>query len=569
MTVSTHVYSAAVIGSPDVALRLKGGSITLDDARAPHVEAKATIAIPSDLTLALLDPRQGKRVRVSVAATYPTGTVTRTFDLGIRDRDVAHARAEVTLRLASDEAILEDTAPLADDAAPLGYQGSLRGLVNYVLNRCIPGAAVNVAGSAPDVAVPALAASQNLIRNSRAGTNLTDFSTTWTAGGVTTSRFATGGPSYAPTYVGMQASAAGAAGAYLYITEGAISIAPGKLYEMSVDVRAHGARQMQLDAILFDAAGNVVAYATPTIVTPASAWSRISTAFVGVGGVAKIRPRVTPVGGLAGNEYADATAFRLSESTGDHAADILYYDGDTADTAQYDYSWAQGAHSSLSIRKPLTDAATPDSLTWKAGQSALDFLVPILQRFGLRPVCDETRTWTLRNADYTADGSVAIRHGVNLIDGSDAIKLDEGLWFDAQVTRYAWTDASGVPQKRTDSYSLTATPRRVNTVDVSAAYPGPGRSQYAVQRAQGQGRTVTATAVADWRARAEMWSEFYLVGAPTQLGKASRVAFDLDRDRMTITSRTIDTPASAWLLIPAGQKWTDSPVGGSWTGEVI
>ena len=568
MTVSTHVYSAAVIGSPDVALRLKGGSITLDDARAPHVEATATIAIPPDLTLALLDPRQGKRVRVSVAATYPSGTVTRTFDLGIRDRDVAHERGEVTLRLASDEAILGDTAPLTDDVGPLAFQGSLRSLVNYVLGKCIPGAALNVAGSAPDVAVPALADSQNAIRNPRAGTALTDFSATWTSGGVTTSRF-TGGPTYAPTYVGMQASASGAAGAYLYIPEGAVSITPGKLYKLSADVRAHGARQMQLDAILFDASGNVLAYATPATVTPGSAWKRTVVTFVGVANAAKVRIRVTPVGGLAGNEYVDATAFRLSESTGDDTADATYYDGDTPDTAQYDYAWAQGAHSSVSTRRTLVDAATPDALTWKAGQSALEFITPIVQRAGLRPVCDENRVWTLRNADYLADGAVAIRHGINLIDGSDSIKLDEGLWFDAQVTRYTWTDTSGTQRKRADAYALPGSPKRVNTVDVAAAYPGPGRSQYAVQRAQGQGRTVTATAVADWRARAEMWSEFYLLGAPTQLGKASRVEFDLDTDRMTITSRTVDTPASAWLLIPAGQKWTDSPAGESWTGEAI
>lgn len=567
MTVSTHVYSAAVIGSPDVALRLKDGSITLDDARAPHVEATATIAIPTDLTLALLDPRQGKRVRVSVAATYPTGTVTRTFDLGIRDRDVAHARAEVTLRLASDEAILGDTAPLADDTAPLGYQGSLRGLVNYVLNKCIPGAAVNVAGSAPDVAVPALAASQNLIRNPRAGTNTTDWGATWTSGGVSLNRYPSGGPGYAPTYAEVYANIAASTGVYVYLTEAVTKITAGRPYAMSVDVNPPTGISLTVDGILYDAAGNIVNFTAPTPVVGNGNWQRVKVDLIANGNAASIRPRVN-IGNMAYGAYFGITGWRLSEWTGD-PTDTNYYDGDTADTAQYDYSWVQGAHSSLSIRKPLTDEATPDSLTWKAGQSALDFLVPILQRFGLRPVCDGTRTWTLRNADFTADGSVTIRHGVNLIDGSDAIKLDEGLWFDAQVTRYAWTDASGIPQKRTDSYSLTGTPRRVNTVDVAAAYPGPGRSKYAVQRAQGQGRTVTVTAVADWRASAEMWSEFYLFGAPTQLGKASRVTFDLGNDRMTITSRTIDTPASAWLLIPAGQKWTDSPAGGSWTGEVI
>lgn len=563
MTVSTHVYSAAVIGSPDVALRLKGGSITLDDARAPHVEAAATIAIPSDLTLALLDPRQGKRVRVSAVVDYPTGTVTRTFDLGIRDRDVTHERAAVTLRLASDEAILGDTAPLVDDVGPLAYQGSLHGLVNYVLNKAVPGASVNVAGSAPDVAVPALADSSNLIRNPRAGTGLTDWQTTWTSGGLTPYRQGSNGPAYAPTYVAYLSNAGSITNnAEIYIAESAVSLTAGKKHVLSVSASGAAGRQLTLDAVCFDGSGNILGFTPPVTATMPSggAWVRMVAApFEAYPNTARTRVRLRAAA-LGGSEYVNVTGWRLSEATGDLAADGTYYDGDTTDTAQYDYSWAQTAHASVALRKRLLDAATPDALTWKAGQSALEFLLPIVQRFGLRPVCDEARVWTLRNADYTAEGSVAIRYGVNLIDASDSIKLDEGLWFDAQVTKY---------KDRVDSYALSATPRRVNMVTVDAAYPGPGRSQYAVQRAQGQGRTVTATAVADWRVRAEMWSEFYLLGAPTQIGKASRVTFDLGTDRMTITSRTIDTPASAWLLIPAGQKWTDSPAGGSWTGEAI
>ena len=563
MTVSTHVYSAAVIGSPDVALRLKGGSITLDDARAPHVEATATIAIPSDLTLALLDPRQGKRVRVSAVVDYPTGTVTRTFDLGIRDRDVTHERAEVTLRLASDEAILGDTAPLADDVGPLAYQGSLHGLVNYVLNKAVPGASVNVAGSAPDIAVPALADSSNLIRNPRAGTGLTDWHATWTSGSLTLTRQTSGGPAGAATYVSyLSASGVFTNNAEFFITESAVSVTTGKRYVLSVSAAGATGRLLTLDAVCFDASGNILGFIPPVTVPMAAggAWTRIVAAPFGLyANTVRMRVRLRAAT-LGGSETVKVSAWRLSEATGDLVADGIYFDGDTTDTAQYDYSWTQTAHGSISLRKQLIDAATPDALTWRAGQTALEFLLPIVQRFGLRPVCDEARVWTLRNADYTADGSVAIRYGVNLIDASDSIKLDEGLWFDAQVTKY---------KDRVDSYALSATPRLVNRVTVDAAYPGPGRSQYAVQRAQGQGRTVTATAVADWRARAEMWSEFYLPGAPTQIGKASRVTFDLGTDRMTITSRTIDTPASAWLLIPAGQKWTDSPAGGSWIGEVI
>lgn len=569
MTISTHVYAAYL--DPAVPLSLAAGSITLDAGRRPHVQGTLTIAVPALSVLAALDPRlsPAPRIVVDVFATFPWGTQSRSFDLTLRDRTVNLADATVTLVVASDEALLTDYAPLEDDPTPLNYQASLRGLVGYVLGKVVPGA---VLAPGADVPVPALADSSNLIRNPRVGTNSTDWQWTATSGGLTPSRQTTGGPAGSPTYMAYLSNA----GVFtnnpeIFIADTAVSITTGKQYVLSVALGGATGRQLILDAVCFDASGNITGFipAVTATMLAGGAWSRLVTApFEAYPNTSRIRVRARAVQ-VGGSEYINVTAWRLSEATGDLTADGLYLDGDTADTTQYDYAWAQTAHASISTRKVKVDAATPDALIWDAGQDAMSFLAPLVQVAGLRLVCDEQRVWTLRAETYDAGGALEVRHAVNLIDGEDKISRDSEDWFDAAVVVYSWTDRSGVRQTRTDFYALTPSYTRLRRFERATAYPGPGFAEYAVRRAQGRGREVTVTTVADWAARAEQGITAVLEGAPTQTGRTNVVTFSFDTDEMTITSRTIDTAPGAWVLLPAGQKWTDSPVGGSWIGEAV
>ncbi|TQJ31944.1 hypothetical protein [Microbacterium sp. SLBN-146] len=545
MTTSTHIYSAFLIGTPDVPLSVTGGSVTLDAGAAPHVQAEIRIAVPDAPTLALLDPRESARVRIEVDGVYPAFSLHREFDLSLRDRDSDQAGAVLTLALASDEALLEDYAPLEDDATPLDHQASLRDLVAYVLSK-VSGA---LAPGSIDPPVPALAASDNLIRNPRVATGSTDWALTWTSGGLSFNRYASGGPSYAPSYMQIYASGAASTGVYAYLDQQSISVTQGRLYVLSVTANPPTGQSASLDAILYDQSGNIVAFATPAPIIGNGSYQRVHTTFYATGNASRVRPRLN-IASMPYGQYFNVTAFRLSEFTGDIAADRLYFDGSFMDTAQYDYAWTQASHASVSTRKPLVDAATPDGLTWKAGQSAIEFIQPIVQAAGLRLVCDEQRVWTLRDENHSASGSLSIRYGVNMIDGTDTISRDSGLWFDARVTNYTWTDSSGTTQTRTDAFALTLPYTRLTTLDLRTAYPGPGRSEYAVRRAQGRGREVSATAVADWSAHAEQPIAVTLNGAPTQIGLTQSLTFDLDTDRMTVTTRTTDTPAGAIDLLP-------------------
>ncbi|SDO77547.1 hypothetical protein SAMN04487848_2049 [Microbacterium sp. ru370.1] len=402
MTTSQHIYTAALDdGQP---LLVTGGSLSLDDSRSPHVEGELHLAFPGqwadslwddpfapglgedtygdgtfggknvirqwqtdEAALANIDPRTNVRVIFTANVTTDTYTHVRRFNLALRERDADHADGTVTLRLASDEALLDDWKAFTEDRRPLDLRHSVRAICNYVLNLVIPGAAL---------------------------TNITD-------------------------------------------------------------------------------------------------------------------------------------------------ADWSFTDTD------YDL----------------------EALVIQPGQSAMDFLRPLVQAGGLRLVCDELRGWTLRDGSYVTGGSLPIEQGRNALTGSEKINRADDDWFDAAVTVYTWKDRDGVEQTRTDAFAMKTPYRRARTFEKDTPYPGRGFSSYAVRRAQRRGREGTASTVADWRAHAEMPVVLTLDGMPTQTGKTGRVEFDLDRDEMTVTTRTIDTRATAWLFLPAGQAWSDSPVGASWTEE--
>lgn len=360
----SDTFAAHLTGDTDATISVNGGSISLDAGRAPHVEATLDTNY-AGAALTDLDPRETPRVTILVSAVYPWGTIDRTFDLGARSRPVEQLDGRVSLSLASDEALLQDYAPLAD-VNLTAHAASGRALVNAVLDTVIPGA----------------------------------------------------------------------------------ELEPGDDFTISV-------------------------------------------------------------------------------------------------------------------------SAADDLLIWRAGDDALGFLAPILQAAGLRLVCDELRRWTLRDESYKAAGVINTRYGINLHDASDTIDRDTGLWFDAAVTRHRWTDPAGEQHEAVDAYALTTPYTRLMLFEKTTPYPGPGFSEYAVRRAQGRGREVTATMLADWRANAEQRVIAVLDGAPIQTGVTQSVEFDITAGQMTFTTRSTDTPPSAWVLLPEGESWADSPVGESWTEEAI
>ena len=523
-------YTALLNGDPGLELTLdqdNPGEIRFDAGTAPHVTGTLTLNPQAFALLDGLDPRDTPRITL----IHQSG---RVFDLGIRDRTIPQESPRISVPVASDEALLDEYAPLSTDTTPYTHQNSVRALVNYVLGKAIPGAALVADGS--DAPIRALISDVNLVRNSRAKTNLTDWSS-----GQSISRVAAGGPAGAPTYVNCMSASAGSL-MVIYSADG-VPIQAGKRYRISVWQNTNAGTMTAIDGIVQNAANVTLLDIIETAQAAPAGWFRRSVEFTAPAGATKVHLRSFTTVSVAAGVSLNTTGWRVSEVTPD-PNDTGYYDGDTPDTTEYRYDYV----GNTSTRTALIERA-PDLLTWRVGVSGLEFLAPILQALGLRIVCDETRTWTLRTETYRTDGAIAVRYGVNMVAGSERISRDAGLWFDARVTRYRWLDQNGVQQERTDAYALNDPYTKLTTLDIAAPYPGPGRSEYAVRRAQQRGREITARRVATWTEHAEQPTSIKLAYPPMQIGTAQSLVFDLSTNEVEITTRTVDTPDGAVNLL--------------------
>ena len=325
-----------------------------------------------------------------------------------------------------------------------------------------------------------------------------------------------------------------------------------------------GATTASARIIWWDDAGGIIAGINGPVVPLLGSFQRLAVTGQAPAGAVRASALIRFAGASGNVVHVDAAML----TQGIVAPD--WYDGSTPDTADYDFAWTGTANASNSTRTLLVDAPEPEALVWRAGVSAMDFLRPLLMRSGFRLVCDEERRWTIRTANYRAAGSQTYRYGANIKAADETLSREADDWFDAAVYEYVWTGRDGIERRRTDTFALTTPPAKVMHVEVAdTPYPGAGRAENIVRRAQGRGRTITATSTPTWDERADQSLSVILEGAPIQTGIANSVRFDLATLEVSATSNTTDTPAGAWVLVPAGERWIDSPVGGTWIGEII
>lgn len=529
MTNSTHTYSAVLKGTPDQPLAVRGGRVRLDSGGWPHVTAQLEIAVPDEALLDELDSRQLKRVVITADAVFPDKVQTRSFDLGLRARDGGQVDGYVTLDLASDEARLVDLAPLVTDTSQQS-ETSLRDLVNYVLAKID---ATLEASPANDADVTAFWPVTNLVIDP----NGVDAAHSATGAGASTQT--------AVTFLGVDALrwTASAATSGIYpgtwdANAGALKrvrVTPGRSYVASVRLASSIARNATVAIQFRDEAGTAVIRTVTSAAVLTATGSYVQLGVVGVAprGASYATVFVNTTGNTVGQFHY---VRRVMLYEGDRV--VPDFDGGTADDVGYTYEWEGDPNLSPSTRTPIVDRPL-EALTWRAGISALEFLHPLVQAAGLRLVCDEERKWTLRSSSYVAPGSLSAAYGVDLIDARDRLSRDDETWFDGQVTVYTSRDEYGNTIEAVDSFALVGATKIIR-VDVDAPWPGNGRSEYAVRRAQGRGREVDATKVADWWARAEQPIIVTMTGAPDQVGLTESVEFDLNRDEVTVTTRTMD-----------------------------
>lgn len=298
------------------------GTITLDSGAVPYATATLELPLLDDSIIEYLDARE--LIRCPIEAGDVTITPRR-FDLGLRSREVDHSAKKVILELASDEAMLMDYAPLADDPTPRTYENSLRAVAEYVLGK-LPGI------------------TRNLILAPR-GTSLSGWSGTVGSGTAPTmSTSSTPGMNVGGLGIDtfIRAEAVGA-GVHIDIRNGSTQ---GILTGAGSDVTASAyLRPSSIAGVtgnlyiqFVDSGGVTISTATsPTLTLTAGAWTRVSLTATAPAGTVWARSIFRAFGTIVAGSRLDVTAILVEESShlGPYKDKILVTPGTDAVVTAY------------------------------------------------------------------------------------------------------------------------------------------------------------------------------------------------------------------------------------------
>lgn len=542
------------------------GSVQMDAGGVPYATATLTFPLLEDEVVEWLDPRNN--VRVPFESGDVAGTQ-RPFDLGLRSRTIDHAAKTITLELASDEALLQDYAPLVDDTAPFPLASSLRAVVNYVLDKVIPGAVLEP--GADDADVTPVWAVTNLMPNPSARAIVGN----WIAGGVNGvlsretgwSGSAIGGEdttvttAYLTTFTGNSGLGQGGS---VSQTAGVVPYAPvqpGKTYTVYARVLSSVAKNVQLAAQIFGSDGAVLnggAVLVPSQALPAggATWTWIIGTVTTPVNAARLGPFVYAAAGtqwIAGNTFR-STKWMIHEGT--YPVRVPWFDGATPADSTYTYVASGQAHASATTRTPITPGIEPDALVWQAGQTAWDFLVGLTSSVNLVLCCTELRQWYLRTPEGRSVDTLLSVSAFNASAGEDTIDRENTeTWATGILVKYSWTDRDGISRTQFDT---AGTDGRVVVIELDTAYPGPGAAAAILARRDGAGRVQNVTALTDWTATPGMQVQISLPGAPNTLGRVNAVSFDLTTSLMKVSAAgLIDVTPGDWAMVDPDANWVD------------
>ncbi|CAO1650537.1 hypothetical protein NYA9BBAC_00906 [Salinibacterium sp. NYA9b] len=541
----------------DFSLEVKSAEVTLDETRAPYVQAEITCALPPFDALESIDPRLNLRVEVTATQEWiqpVRDPQTRTFDLLLHERTIDHDEAELTLRLVSDEALLIDAGN--DSTSPTRIYGlSVKDAVDSTLT----GHGFALEAGALDADLEALPPTLPVITN-YATTPIPTLSNNWTGHSSTNKTILSGGYMGRDVFRTTRTSSSGNYAIYLG-EDNAIPLTTGVDYVVRVKTRSSvgATRTLRLKA----SSGAILK--TVDIDMAANEWTDARLTFTVQSGDSPYGFSLLSLPDPSGTtlDMTDLTVFTADDDT---AQDGVYFNGSTTDDEFDTFAWTGTTNASTSTRTNLLNSdafiQTPGTLDW-------DYVAPLVQAGGLRLFCDEKRDWRLVDPlSYSVPGQINVAAGTNATSGRDTISRQQEAWFDSIVIEYRWTDAEGLPQVAYDAASNGGTKMLKKVIE--RPFPGAGAAASILALYSGRGRTLDVEALTDLNATPGMALVMTLPGTPAQVGVVSSVTWkwsaEGDSDEMRIGSRgLLDTPSTAWLLQPDGYAWNEVPVGQDWT----
>lgn len=201
---------------------------------------------------------------------------------------------------------------------------------------------------------------------------------------------------------------------------------------------------------------------------------------------------------------------------------------------------------------------------WLPGQTAWDYLSPLVQKAGLRFYSDEKGAFWLVQDTHTEPGQAQLTATNTIVAADDTIDRDGDDWFDGVVIEYKWTDGAGASQTAYDV--ATETPfSKVKTLTYDTEYPGAGAAQRALNRAIAKGRTQSVTAVSDYDVTPSQSVSVVLPNTLTQTGYVRSVSWAFPADEMSVETRGLtETPVGSWDYVASGVSWNSIATGITW-----
>lgn len=504
--------AACSIDGIEYAIR-EGSSVKLDSGAVPYAVGSIELPLLDDDTLTWLDPREDD-IRVPIAATW--SGVDRTFDLGLRVRKVDHVSKTVTLDLASDEALMQDYAPLVEDSGARAHETSARAVCDYVLDKI----GASLEPGTDDADVTAYFPVTQLLPNPSFEIDTSNWvegfnATSLTREALTTPAAIQGG------YGGRWVAGAGQSNLHPGPNATTFSVTPGKWYVWSFYIYSGAALTSR--AVLQWYASNGAVFVGETlgalISTSTSAFTRAYVIAQAPAGAT----HMWPYAGTYGN--APGTAHIVDGGMLHEGTELVdYFDGATPDDADYTYEWTGDVDNSPSTREPTIERL-PEVFVWKPGVSAWDFITSIITSVGLVLWCDELRQWWL---SLPANRTIVTLVNVDAntaSQGDDTLsREDVETYVTGVAVRYRWRDADGIDREQ---YDTAGTPGKVLLVELDGAYPGPGAAAAILTRRQGSGRRQTVTAIVPLTTTPGMTAQIRLPGAPDTVGRLAAIDFDL------------------------------------------
>lgn len=579
-----------------------GAVVRIDDRAIPRVTIDMTIPAPDAATEALFDPAAGQIV--GAYTTYAGADTAYPYDygwLGYVSSTRRNLDGTLQVTAVSCDVRLLEYSPAVVDEGCKALQSDLRLIWQYVLNKVYGGTTqdgwwiyLGPDGdlSVPPTPFPTYRAATNLVPNPGFEYGVTGWTAAQSSIAVVTTQRRTGAYSLQIT----PSSSLNTSRATI-----AMNLQPNTTYTLSAWVRqsavmgssANAQRcTLKVSANVSNVVQDLVASDAPRNV--ANTWTRVSVTFT--------MPALADAGSVlvqmlnGTSNSAPVTVWwddvMVVEGDGidtDGTSPIPSFDGDTVDgTNGYNYAWQGTPGSSSSTRTPIIDR-DPDILTWSPGQTAYDFLQPLMEAFGYRTVAGDFYPANGRNAivpglEFVTSAYTGNRTGISQIaQGRNLYSVETGksrsdtfpdgtpLFADAVIIKYTWTDNLGIEHVAYDAHAPAGYVKPY-FLEVNEPFAGPGRAKSLFARLVARRSIYQATYRLNVIARPSMQVSITsdLLPGGAVLGQADTVEHDIVNGTTTITTKnTVAYPASAWLRLPAGESWNASPTGASWTAEPI